>query len=494
VTGTASTKSVYALLLSNSGGRLSAVADALRKRGVATGCADSVAEALSLSEGRPVGLAVAHSASDADPEAAAAALLDAWPSTRLIAAGPSDDAEGAVRLMKLGAVDYLPLPLGESDIAALLDAHLMGLDAGDESESFGTEDERFGGGESSVVLIGRSSVMVRLRRVVRQLAGSRATVLCTGETGTGKEVAARAIHCVRRGPTAPFVAVNCAQVSGSLMESQLFGHVKGAFTGAVADNLGFFRAAEGGTLFLDEVSEMGAGLQAKLLRAIQEREVVPVGGTQPVSVDADIVAATNRDPIQAVEEGRLRKDLYYRLAEVGIHLPPLRERSGDVPRLVRWFIGRFTEQYGTLPKRLEPGVLEFLAAHDWPGNVRELESAVHRLFTLHPGQRSFLMSFAAGTTGAPASASSQASKSSVGRAKRAGDTAPSEDDILPLVEVEKDAIERAIHATRGNKSRAARLLGIERHTLSRRIKSFDLAVPSRRPDPRRAGRSVARSR
>ncbi len=489
--GTAWTESVYALLLSNSDGELSCLAKALRRRGVAAGRATSVAEALGLAEGRPVRIAVVHNASDADPEAAATALFDAWPSTRLIGAGPRDDAERAVRLMKLGAADYLPLPIDDPELATFLDAHLMGCDADDQESPADLDDERFGDSDSPIVLVGRSPEMVRVRRVVRQMAGSRATVLCTGETGTGKEVVVRAIHCVRRGPETPFVAVNCAQVSGGLMESQLFGHVKGAFTGAVADNLGFFRAAEGGTLFLDEISEMEVGLQAKLLRAIQEREVVPVGGTQPVSVDADIVAATNRDPIQAAEEGRLRKDLYYRLAEVGIHLPPLRERRSDVPRLVRWFISRFTEQYGTLPKRLEPGLLKFLAAHDWPGNVRELESAVHRLFTLRPGQRSFLMSFAAGSTGSPASTPSPRPTGRTGRGEQDG---PSEDEILPLVEVEKHAIARALHATRGNQSRAARLLGIERHTLSRRIKSLDLSLPSPHPKPRRAGGAVAQRR
>jgi DNA-binding NtrC family response regulator len=468
---------VHVLIVSAGDESLKAIRVALRRRRATMTEAGSLAEALAVRARMPVDLIVLERACDASAEQTAAGLLEACPSARLLAVGPADAAATAVALMKLGAVDYLTLPLEEGRAGAVLDALLVDLPAAEASAPGAcTDDEVLSSANPPIVFIGQSSAAARVRQMVRQVAAASATALVYGETGTGKEIVARAIHRLRHGLAGPFVAVNCAQMSGGIMESQLFGHVKGAFTGAMSDNLGFFRAAEGGTLFLDEVSEMSAELQAKLLRALQEREVIPVGSARPIAVRVDIIAATNRDPARALAEGLLRKDLYYRLAEVGIYLPPLRERAGDVPRLVRWFIGRFAKTYGDRPKRIEPGVLDLLARHDWPGNVRELESVVHRLFTFDQGGAGFLKSFVA----EPVSGLARPSGGSAaldGRPRPRPDdrgTALTRADVVPLNELERRAIAQALTATGGNQSQAARLLGIERHRLARRIRAHGL--------------------
>jgi DNA-binding NtrC family response regulator len=464
----------HALILAEGNGQLKTVTAALRRRGATVTQAASLAEALSILDEKPAGLIVAHSTADAGLEEAISAFLAVSPSARVLAAGPNHDADAAVAAMKLGAADFLSVPLDEARTNRVIDSLLMSLAAGQDLGQPCDDDEILWNGHPPVVLVGQSPPMVNVRRMVRQLAKSQASVLITGETGTGKEIVASAIHRLRHGLIGPFVAVNCAQLSGGIMESQLFGHVKGAFTGAVSDNIGFFRAAEGGTIFLDEVSEMSSDLQAKLLRAIQEHVVTPVGSTTAVPVNADIVAATNRDPLRAVEESALRKDLYYRLAEVSLHLPPLRDRTGDVPHLVRWFISRFAQHYGSRPKRLEPGVLEFLLQHDWPGNIRELENVVHRVFTFGKAEGCFATAMVVQqmSTAAPA-------RPGRGAAPAAAEAAPLTDQILPLADVEREAIERAMAATHGNISKASRLLGIERHRLARRIKSYSVGQVSK---------------
>jgi DNA-binding NtrC family response regulator len=475
-------RTVHVLLLSQGRGDLQIVGGALRRRGVSLSVAGSLAEALAALEARPAALAVVHPTTDAGLEILIPTLLAMDSTMRVLAVGPADNADLAVAAMKLGAADYLSVPIDEARAERALDTILMGLILAAETEEPCSDDEVLCSGRPPVVLVGQSPAIVNVRHMIRQVALSRASVLITGDTGTGKEIVASAIHRLRHGPKKPFVAVNCAQLSGSIMESQLFGHVKGAFTGAAADSLGFFRAAEGGTLFLDEVSEMSSDLQAKLLRAIQQREVIPVGATQALPVNVDIVAATNRDPLRAMEENSLRKDLYYRLAEVSLHLPPLKDRAGDVAHLVRWFITRFSQDYGRRPKRLEPGVIEFLLNHDWPGNVRELENVVHRVFTFGKADTAFGMALVAQHVDQRDSAARPSP-----RVAAAVEPATAIDDVLPLADVERDAIARALVATGGNVSQAARLLGIERHRLARRIKTYGLDRMSKTDQPSPAG-------
>ena len=224
--------------------------------------------------------------------------------------------------------------------------------------------------------------MEAVYRLIDAVSQNKSTVLLSGESGTGKELVARTIH--QRGilRDAPFVAINCAGLSETLLDSQLFGHRRGAFTGAVADHDGVFRAATGGTLLLDEVAEVPLGLQAKFLRAIQEREVTPLGSSRPVAVDVRLIAATNRDLEAEVRDGRFRADLFYRLNVVHIELPPLRARREDIPPLVEHFLAQYSEQYQVAPKRIAPDALEALVAFDWPGNIRQLQNTIERAFAL----------------------------------------------------------------------------------------------------------------
>lgn len=464
-----------ALVLCDGHGDLRLARAALTRRGAAIHDAACVADAMGVLDSVPIDVALL-AWPPAEAERTARTLLDAQPSLRLLAFGPNDDVRTAVAMIRLGAVDYLVHPIDARRLDEALDRLEVDLAAADEPARAWSDDEVLYNGNPPIVLVGASPEMVRVRKVIRALADSDATVLVHGDTGTGKEVVARAIHHVRHGMNGPFVAVNCAQISGELIESQLFGHVKGAFTGAVADSQGFFRAAEGGTLLLDEISEMSPPLQAKLLRAIQEREIVPLGSTEPEPVDVRIVAATNRDPLRAVADGTLRPDLYYRLSQVNIYLPPLRERPKDLPGLIRYFVGLHAKRCGTRPKRIEPRVKEFLVQHDWPGNVRELENVIHRIFTFQKSHHGLLVSNLLGHVPAAARAA--------GRTART-DGPLTEADVVPLDELERGAISGALAVTGGNRTQAARLLGIERHRLTRRIRAYGLDGPdgSRRSAP-----------
>jgi two-component system response regulator HydG len=277
----------------------------------------------------------------------------------------------------------------------------------------------------------------------------------SGESGTGKELVARTIHA--RGPLAahPFVAVNCAGLSETLLDSQLFGHRRGAFTGAVSDHDGVFRAAEGGTLFLDEVAEIPPALQAKFLRAVEQREVTPLGSSLPTAVDVRLVAATNRDLAAEVRDGRFRTDLFYRLNVVHLELPPLRARPEDVPLLVEHFLQRFSRQYQVAPKRLAAEAVERLRTYAWPGNVRELQNAIERAFAL--------------------SAADTITLDDLPPSLR-GWELPSETpgDVPTLEESERRLFAAALRKSGGNKNEAARLLGIDRQRLYRKIEKYGL--------------------
>jgi two-component system response regulator PilR (NtrC family) len=290
--------------------------------------------------------------------------------------------ETAVEAMKLGAYDYITKPFKLDEINLVVHRALERKRLVDENLSLRRlleTQHRFDN------IVGKSPRMLEVFDTIRKIADSPSTVMITGESGTGKELVARAIHFNGSRRVRPFISVNCGAIPEALMESELFGHVKGAFTGAVANKVGLFSAAEGGTLFLDEITEIPPSVQVKLLRAIQEREIRRVGDPRDVKVDVRLVAASNRELEQAVSEGVLREDLFYRLNVIPIHLPPLRERREDIPLLVAHFLQRFNRLLSKEVKGLAPEALALLERHHWPGNIRELENVLERAVVLGAG-------------------------------------------------------------------------------------------------------------
>lgn len=310
-------------------------------------------------------------------------------------------------------------------------------------------------------IIGNSPEMASLMRTMRMVAATDATVLLVGETGTGKELLAQALHAHSRRSGGPFLPVNCAALPEALVESELFGCRRGAFTGAVSDQPGRVLAADGGTLFLDEVGELPLAAQAKLLRFLECGEVQPVGQTRPRQVSARVVAATNRDLTALVAEGRFRQDLYYRLNVVPVELPPLRERSGDIAVLLHHFLDRLAAAHGVAPPSLAPAALRCLKDYHWPGNVRELRNLCERLVILHAG----------GVVGAEA-LPAEIRAGAGAPPRRLGLSLP--DGGLRLEDVERSLIGQALEKAAGNRSKAARLLGISRDTLLYRLKKYAL--------------------
>jgi two-component system NtrC family response regulator len=358
------------------------------------------------------------------------------------------NVETAVEAMKAGAYDFIGKPFHRDQL-------LLSVEKAFERRRLAAEVRdlriRAGGVEREIVSV--SPAMKQVLTVADRVAGTEATVLITGESGTGKEAVARRIHVHSRRAEGPFVAVNCAAIPGELLESELFGHARGAFTGAVRDRTGRFRQAAAGTLFLDEVAEIPPALQAKLLRVLQERVVDVVGGDHPVPVDVRIVAATNRDLPERIREGAFREDLYYRLNVVGIRVPPLRERPEDIPPLAEYFmkeLGAGREM--TVP----PAVMVELQSRPWPGNVRELKNACERMAILCGGAEVSMEDLP------PASS-------------RAGeDWPPLPPEGLSLVDLEKKVIERALRLKGGNITQAAAYLRVPRHILVYRIEKFGI--------------------
>ena len=364
--------------------------------------------------------------------------------------------QAAVEAMKLGAWDYLVKPCNPDELLMTLEQVLRVSDLERENRRLRAVIERTQGfGE----IVGRSAGMREIYGAIDALAQNTTTVLITGESGTGKELVARSIHT--RGPRAerPFVALNCGAVSDTLLDSQLFGHRRGAFTGAVADHDGVFQAAHGGTLFLDEIADIPAGLQVKFLRAIQEREVTPLGSTRPIKVDVRLVAATNRDLGAEVQAGNFRSDLYYRLNVVQLPLPPLRERRDDIPILAAHYVERYAKQFNVAPKTIQPAALAKLESYEWPGNVRELQNVIERCFALAPSGDITLASLSH-LVGSPPAA--EAPAIDFGAA------------VPTLESTERSLIEAALRQAGGNKNQTARLLGIDRQRLYRKLEKYGL--------------------
>jgi DNA-binding NtrC family response regulator len=367
----------------------------------------------------------------------------------VVACGIGTETDVAVRAIKAGAKDYLPLPPDAELIAAILAA------VAEESSAF----------------IYRDPIMREVLRLADQIAPSDASVLITGESGTGKEVMARYLHSRSKRATRPFITVNCAAIPEQLLESELFGHERGAFTGAIARRVGKFEEANGGTLLLDEISEMHPRLQAKLLRAIQEREIDRVGGTQPIKVDIRLIATSNRDLEVETRNGNFREDLYFRLNVVTLELPALRNRPSDIAVLAEHFIKKYATANGVQPPHLSPATEAMLLAHSWRGNVRELENTMHRAVLLCKGTE--LGPEAIMLTGQRGPASTPEA-----RAVAAIETAKAQiTDTAGLVgrtvaDVERDLILETLNHCLGNRTHAANILGISIRTLRNKLKQY----------------------
>src|SRR5262245_20381151 len=317
-------------------------------------------------------------------------------------------------------------------------------------------------GHEEKTIIGTSEEMVRVFKMVEKVADSEATIMIQGESGTGKELIAREIHYGSRRATGPFVSINCGAIPRDLLESNLFGHVKGSFTGAVKDSAGLFQVAEGGTFFLDEVGEMPLATQVKLLRALQEREIIPVGGTQPIKIDCRLVAATNADLEREVAEGRFRADLFYRLNVIPVRLPSLRQRREDIPLLVDHFLRRHAGQGQS--KTISKEAMDVLMKYDWPGNVRELENVIERAVILDETGR--------------LEPNDLPEKVRLGPSQRG--SLIIESPTLTLEELEREYILKVLHATRWQKKKASEILGINASTLYRKLIAYGVEKPGGR--------------
>jgi len=388
-----------------------------------------------------------------------------------------DTMRSAVEAMKRGAADYLGKPFDLTRVERLVKDLALGPEAehAEERPPPPPPPAEESGGPREVeipdILIGRSPAMVEVYKEIGRVARTEMTVLLTGESGTGKELVARAIHANSARARGPFVTVNMAAIPRDLMESELYGHEKGSFTGAVERRPGKFELASSGTLFLDEIGEMPVELQAKLLRVLQEREVDRVGGSRPLPVDVRIVAATNADLARSVEEGRFRRDLYYRLAVVPIRLPPLREREGDVILLARFFISKYGEQLKGRPMALAKDAEPLLLSHGWPGNVRELQNVVQRALLKVAGAR---LSAKELLGLLPTTGTSERGLS--GLVDQLLDGPPPEGGrhAAALSAIEAPLIAGALARTRGNQLRAAELLGMNRNTLRERMRALGM--------------------
>jgi two-component system nitrogen regulation response regulator NtrX len=370
--------------------------------------------------------------------------------------------ESAVRAIKMGAFDFVEKPLSlEKTVLVVRNAIRQRALEAENRDLRARVDRR-------LTMVGESYAMVQLREQVAMAAPTNGRVLVFGENGTGKELVARSIHALSRRHAGAFIEVNCAAIPEDLIESELFGHVRGAFTGAVADRRGRFEAADGGTIFLDEIGDMSLKTQAKVLRVLQEQVVEPVGSTQRVRVDVRVIAATNKDLPSAIKAGQFREDLYFRLNVIPIYVPPLRARPDDIPLLADHFMVEFAEEYGRRPKAFDHDAVDLLRRYPWPGNVRELRNLIERLIIMVPGETIAASDLAF-----------------LGQAPEGPSEAPSTPSapLLPLHEArdrfERDYILRALAGQRGNMSRTAEVLGVERSNLYRKMRAFGIAPGKR---------------
>lgn len=352
------------------------------------------------------------------------------------------DVNDAVEVMKLGAIEYLVKPFLFEELKASVEKVL--LHSQDKlDQNFDEELDSFHG------IIGRSQTMQELYQLIDKTRNNLATVLISGESGTGKELVARAIHYNSSVASAPFVPVNCGAIPEQLLESELFGHVKGAFTGAISEREGFFQAANGGTLFLDEITNTSLNIQAKLLRVIQEREVTKLGDTKSKKVKLRLISASNTKIEKLIEDGKFREDLYYRLNIIYINIPPLRERKEDIPLLINHFNTRLSKDHDKPKLSIDPAVKNVFESYEWPGNVRELENFIHRMVVLKEDRIRMddLPSY-----------------------MKIKKIAARQQKMMTLAEAEKQHILKVLESTKNNKTKAAEILDIDRKTLRNKLK------------------------
>jgi len=381
-----------------------------------------------------------------------------------------DDKDSRIAGLEAGADDYIGKPFDIDELTARIKAMLRIKTLSRALEDTEWEVRRLTGELKGQYqfdnLIGSTEAMREVFERMRGAASITSPVVITGESGTGKELIARGIHYASSLASKPFVPVNCAALPAELIESELFGHKKGAFTGAVADSPGLFRKANGGSIFLDEIGDLPKDAQAKLLRVLQEGSVRPVGGTEEMKVSVRVLAATNIDLDERVEEGLFREDLYYRITVLSIEAPPLRRRKPDIPLLVKHFVERFNEKFGRSVKGVEDPAMQALVEYDWPGNVRELQNVIEGCFAF--GEMDWISERHITLRKAPRKKPGAAEDAELAA------LAPAAGDFLTLDEMEKSHIERALSLCDNNKAKAARLLGIHRSRLYKKLEAYDL--------------------
>ena len=384
-----------------------------------------------------------------------------FPKLPIIMITADNDIQRAVEVTKLGAYDYLVKPVDKERLLTTLDRALSHGNLEKEVERLkGELSDRY----HLRNIVGSSAAMRKVYDQVEKVLESEITVFIAGESGTGKELVAKAIHYASLRSDGPFIDVNCAAIPEGLQESELFGHEKGAFTGALATHPGKFEQASGGTIFLDEVGEMSPSAQARLLRVLQERVLQRVGGTETIDLDVRVISASNRDLARMVEEGTFRQDLFYRLVVFPITLPPLRDRREDIPLLVEHFLDKYARDAGRKVTRVEPRAMEALASHGWPGNVRELENVVHRTLLVVAGLELTLDDLP------PNIIAGENPQAAPGTAVEV----TSKDGPKSLEDLEREAIIAAMETNQGNLSDVARQLGIGRSTLYRKLEQYGL--------------------
>lgn len=385
-------------------------------------------------------------------------MKEVSPETPVIIITGYSSIESAVEAMKRGAYDYMPKPFTPDELRMITRKALENRRLLYENMYLRQELENKIEFE---LVIGQSPAMQKVLDIVRRVAPTESTVLITGESGTGKELIAREIHRHSRRRQAPFVVVDCGALVETLFESELFGHVKGSFTGAHETKHGRFEVADGGTIFFDEISNISPNIQAKLLRVIQEREITRIGSNRPIKVDVRILAATNENLAELVRKGKFREDLFYRLNVVPLHLPPLRERKEDIPLLVEHFLQKYNRRAKKAIKGITPRALKSLLDYDWPGNIRELENTIERAVVLARGEMIDLEDLVPhGISAQPPSLS------------------PWGPPFRSLAEMEKEYIKAVLKECKGNKSSAAKILGIDRKTLWAKIKKYQIDIES----------------
>lgn len=366
-----------------------------------------------------------------------------YPNIPILVVTGYPDVQNAVEVMKLGVMEYLTKPFTFEELKSAVSSIINKIEMPFEDDKEEEVQENFYG------LIGKSNSMQKIYKTIDRIKNNKATVLISGESGTGKEVVARAIHYNSSFSSSPFVPVNLGSIPDQLVESELFGHLKGAFTGAMTTRAGFFQAADGGTLFLDEIGNASLQLQAKLLRAIQEKEVTMLGGTKSQKINVRIISATNSDLKEMIEKEKFREDLYYRLNVITIQIPPLRERSEDIPLFIDYFNKKYSKEAGEKKLKISDKVLGILMKYSWPGNVRELENFMHRAVIMNDERITV--------------------DDIPDNMKIAIPQMQEDVSQLSLEEVERRHIEKILFSVNNNKTKAAEILGIDRKTLRKKL-------------------------